>query len=66
MDMIDFNKHDIHIFINDMLQKYAGDIQSNLYFTFEEKESEINFHKANSSPESPSNLSPECYINYDW
>jgi len=25
-DMIDFNKHDINIFINDMWQKYAGDI----------------------------------------
>jgi hypothetical protein len=26
MDTIDFNKHDINIFINNTWQKYAGDI----------------------------------------
>jgi hypothetical protein len=26
MDMIDFNKHDINIYINDTWQKYVGDI----------------------------------------
>ena len=26
MDTTDFNKHDINIFINNMWQKYAGDI----------------------------------------
>jgi hypothetical protein len=26
MDMIDFNKHDIDIFMNDTWQKYVGDI----------------------------------------
>ena len=26
MDVIDFNKHDINIFIYDTWQKYAGDI----------------------------------------
>jgi hypothetical protein len=26
MDIIDFNKHDINIFINDTWQKYAGNI----------------------------------------
>jgi hypothetical protein len=26
MDMIDFNKHDINIYINDTWQKYAGKI----------------------------------------
>jgi hypothetical protein len=40
-DTIDFNKHDIDIFIND-----AGDsskLQSDLNFAFDQRESEVNF-----------------------
>jgi len=31
MDMLDFNKHDINIFINETLQKYAGDYSKLLH-----------------------------------
>ena len=43
-DTIDFNKHDIDIFIND-----AGDsskLQSDLNFAFDQRESEVNLHMA--------------------
>ena len=33
-DMINFNKHDIDIFINDMWRRYAGDI-GDLNFAFD-------------------------------
>jgi hypothetical protein len=48
-DTIYFNKHvhDIDIFINDKWRKYAGG------------ESKVNLHKATSSPESSSNVSPD-------
>jgi hypothetical protein len=61
--MIDFNKHvhDIDIFINDKWRKYAGGdsskLQGDLNFAFDQWESEVNLHKATSSPKSPSNLS---------
>ena len=58
--MIDFNKqHDINIFINDMWQKYAGDLsklQGDLNFPTDQLEREVNLHKATSSTESPSNI----------
>ena len=63
-DMIDFNKHvhDIDIFINDKWRKYAGGysskLQGDLNFAFDQRESEVNLHKATSSPKSPSNVSP--------
>ena len=58
MDTIDFNKHvhDIDIFINDKWRKYVGGV---LNFAFDQRESEVNLHKATSSPESPSNVSPD-------
>jgi hypothetical protein len=69
-DTIDFNKHvhDIDIFINYkclMWRKYVGGdigrlfkITRRLELHFDQRESEVNFHKAISSPESPSNVSP--------
>ena len=39
MDTIDFNKHDIDMFINDMWQKYVGDspkLQGDLNFAFDQ------------------------------
>ena len=51
MDTIDFIKHDTDIFINDMWQKYAGDnskLQGDLNFTFDQRKSEVNLHKATS------------------
>ena len=50
MNMIDFNKHDINIFINDTLQKYAGNIgrqfklQCDLNFAFDQRESDVNLN----------------------
>ena len=71
-DTIDFNKHmhDNDIFINDKWRKYArGDsskLQGDLNFAFDQRESEINLHKATSSPESPSNVSPvQLVVLYD-
>ena len=55
-DLIDFNKHDNDIFIND-----TGDsskLQGNLNFASDQRESEVNLHKATSLPESPSNVRP--------
>ena len=64
-DTIDFNKHmhDIDIFINDKWRKYADDfkLQHDLNFTFDQRESEVNLHKATSSPESSSNVSPDLF-----
>ena len=42
MDTLDFNKHDIDMFINDMWQKYVGDspkLQGDLNFAFDQWES---------------------------
>jgi hypothetical protein len=36
----------------------SSKLQGNLNFTFDQRESEVNLHKATSSPESPSNVSP--------
>ena len=60
---IDFNKyvHNIDIFIHDKWRKYAGDsskLQGDLNFAFDQREREVNLHKATSSPESPSNHIP--------
>jgi hypothetical protein len=55
-ETIDFNKHvhDIDIFINDKWRKYAGGdsskLQGDLNFSFDQRESEVNLHKATSSP----------------
>ena len=58
-DTINFNKHVHNI---DKWRKYAfGDsskLQGDLSFAFEQRESEVNLHKATSLPESPSNVSP--------
>jgi hypothetical protein len=68
-DTIDFNKHvhHINIFINNKWRKYAGGdsskLQGDLNFAFDQRESEVNLHKATSSPESPSNVSPGHYSN---
>ena len=38
-NMIDFNKHDINIFINDTWKKYAGDsskLQGDMNFAFDQ------------------------------
>ena len=66
-----FNKHDIDIFINDKWRKYVGgdssELQGDLNFDFDQRESEVNLHKATSLPESPSNVSPgtgSCKSNY--
>ena len=54
--MIDFNKHDIIIFINGKWRKYANgdssELQGDLNFAFDQRESEVTLHKATSSPES--------------
>ena len=63
--------HDNDIFIND---KWSGGnthaatskLQGDLNFAFDQRESEINLHKATSSPESPSNVSPvQLVVLYD-
>jgi hypothetical protein len=36
----------------------SSKLQGDLNFTFDQRESEVNLHKATSSPESPSNASP--------
>ena len=67
-DTIDFNKHvhDINIYINDKWRKYAGGdigrlfkLQGYLNFAFDQRESEVNLHKATSSP---SNVSPDYFF----
>jgi hypothetical protein len=45
------------------MQVTLGDsskLQGDLNFTFDQRESKVNLHKANSSAESPSNVSPAC------
>ena len=37
----------------------SSKLQGDLNFAFDQRESEVNLHKATSSPESPSNVSPE-------
>ena len=57
--MIDFNKHNINVFINDTWQKYLGDyskLQGDLNFAFDQREIKDNIHKATYSPESPCNV----------
>ena len=50
------------------MEKYAGgdigqgdssELQGDLNFTFDQRESKVNLHKSTSSLESPSNVSPE-------
>ena len=63
MNTIEFNKHDVDIFINGTWQKYVGSIakgdssklQGYLNFSFDHREIEVNLHKATTSP---SNVSP--------
>jgi hypothetical protein len=65
MYTIDFNKHNIDIFINDTWQKYAGDpskLQGGLNFAFDQQESKVDLHKVNSLPESHSNVSPAIMV----
>jgi len=43
-------------------RRHKGDsskLQGDLNFSFDQRESEVNLHKAISSPESPSNVSPD-------
>ena len=53
INTIDFNTHDIEIFIDNTWQKYEGNIRRLFkfknYFTFafDQQESEVNFYKAN-------------------
>jgi hypothetical protein len=50
-DKIDFNKHDIGIFINDAGN--MGDsskLQGDLNFAFDKRKSKVNLHKTTSSP----------------
>ena len=66
MDTIDFNKHDIDIFINDTWQKYVGDsskLQGDMNFNFDQGESEVNLHKAISSPPNMSPVSLPFFSN---
>lgn len=66
METIDFNKHDINIFINDIWQIYVvnigtGDplkLQGNLNFTSDQQEGEFNPQKATFLPETSSNTGP--------
>jgi hypothetical protein len=47
------------------MQVTLGDsskLQGDLNFTFDQRESGVNLHKATSSPESPSNVSPEVVL----
>jgi hypothetical protein len=37
----------------------SSKLQGNLNFSFDQRKSEVNLHKATSSPESPSNVSPD-------
>ena len=48
MDTIDFNKHDINIFINDTGN--SSKLPVDLNFAFDQRESKVNLHKATSSP----------------
>jgi len=56
MNTIDFNKHDVDIFINGTWQKYAGNngdsskLQDYMNFAFDQRENEVNLHKATTSP----------------
>jgi hypothetical protein len=57
MNTIYFNKHDVDIFINGTWQKYgdSSKLQGYLNFAFDQREIEVNLHKATSSS---SNVSP--------
>ena len=66
-DTIDFNKHvhDIDIFIN--VKMTSGEntwavTQGDLNFAFDQRESDVNLHKATSSP---SNVSPDATYNLE-
>ena len=51
-----------NIVFSDTWGKYASDsskLQGNLNFAFDQREKEVNLHNATSSPESPSNASPD-------
>jgi hypothetical protein len=58
--------HDIDIFINDTWRKYVGGdsskLQGDLNFALDQRESEVNLHKAISLPESPFNVSSDEMI----
>jgi hypothetical protein len=68
----DFNKHDINIlkmiFINEWRKYVGGDIRRlfNITRRFEQRENEVNFHKATFSPELPSNASPVMTLSPGW
>ena len=51
MNTIYFNKHDVDIFINGTWQKYgdSSKLQGYLNFAFDQREIEVNLHKATSS-----------------
>ena len=53
----------ISTFSYDKWRKYAGGdsskLQGDLNFAFDQRESEVNLHKATSLHESPSNVSPD-------
>ena len=65
MNTIEFNKHDVDIFINRTWQKYAGNIecssklQGYLNFAFDQREIEVNLHKVTTSPSNVSPASPK-------
>ena len=64
MFVVDTNKYDIDIFINDMWLKYAGDIDQLFKITRQfgfrcwPRESKVELHKTTFSIKSSSNLSP--------
>ena len=61
MNTIEFNKHDVNIFIYGTWHKYVGDsskLQGYLNFAFDQREIEVNLHKATTSP---SNVSPASH-----
>jgi hypothetical protein len=61
MNNIEFNKHDVDIFINGTWQKYAGNsskLQGYLNFAFDQREIKVNLPNATTSP---SNASPASH-----
>jgi hypothetical protein len=71
MDVIDFNKHDINIFIYESYDTWGRHratlkLVGVLNFAFDQWESEVNLQKVTSLPESPSNVSPVKHIIADF
>ena len=60
METIEFNKHDINIFINDVGDSLK--LQGNLNLAFDQRESEVNLQKVTPLPETPSNTIPASHI----